>query len=92
MVTLPDHAKAEILTTPTSGSRSPIASATRREHLRHHGEVFDLFAVLDADEEQLDFPVLFASAKHGWAATDSARTGEKIEVARFCRMKVGENR
>jgi translation elongation factor EF-Ts len=22
----------------------------------------------------------------------SARTGEKIEVARFCRMKVGENR
>ena len=43
-----------------------------------HGEVFDLFAVLDADEEQLDFPVLFASAKHGWAATDSARTGENM--------------
>ena len=33
-----------------------------------HGEVFDLFALLDADEEQLDFPVLFASAKEGWPA------------------------
>src|SRR5690606_12637276 len=31
-------------------------------------ETFDLFAALDADEEQLDFPTLFASAKQGWAA------------------------
>ncbi len=30
-------------------------------------EVFDLFAALDADEQQLDFPTLFASAKQGWA-------------------------
>ena len=30
-------------------------------------EVFDLFAALDATEEQLDFPLLFASAKQGWA-------------------------
>ncbi|MDW8371685.1 MAG: translational GTPase TypA [Geminicoccaceae bacterium] len=30
-------------------------------------EVFDLFAALDADERQLDFPHLFASAKQGWA-------------------------
>ncbi|HEY7609562.1 MAG TPA: translational GTPase TypA [Alphaproteobacteria bacterium] len=33
-----------------------------------HNEVFDLFALLDASEEQLDFPVLFGSAKQGWAA------------------------
>lgn len=33
-------------------------------------EVFDLFASLDADEHQLDFPVLFASAKEGWAVCD----------------------
>lgn len=33
-----------------------------------HSEVFDLFAALDADEEQLDFPTLFASAKQGWAS------------------------
>ena len=31
-------------------------------------EVFDLFAALDATEEQLDFPILYASAKQGWAA------------------------
>src|SRR5579871_6575133 len=32
------------------------------------GEVFDLFAALDATEEQLDFPVLYGSAKQGWMA------------------------
>ncbi len=33
-----------------------------------HDEVFDLFAALDATDEQLDFPTLFSSAKNGWAA------------------------
>jgi GTP-binding protein len=32
-------------------------------------EVFDLFAALDASEEQLDFPILYGSAKEGWMAT-----------------------
>jgi GTP-binding protein len=32
-----------------------------------HDEVFDLFAALDASEEQLDFPTLFASGRNGWA-------------------------
>jgi GTP-binding protein len=32
-----------------------------------HDEVFDLFAALDASEEQLDFPTLFASGRQGWA-------------------------
>jgi len=32
-------------------------------------EVFDLFAALDATEEQLDFPILYGSAKEGWMAT-----------------------
>ncbi|HUI94822.1 MAG TPA: translational GTPase TypA [Xanthobacteraceae bacterium] len=31
-------------------------------------EVFDLFAALDATDEQLDFPVLYGSAKQGWMA------------------------
>ncbi|MFN7193899.1 MAG: translational GTPase TypA [Rhodospirillales bacterium] len=31
-------------------------------------EVFDLFAALGADDDQLDFPVLFASGRNGWAA------------------------
>ncbi|MEJ2226621.1 MAG: translational GTPase TypA [Alphaproteobacteria bacterium] len=29
-------------------------------------EVFDLFASLDANEDQLDFPILYGSAKEGW--------------------------
>ena len=29
-------------------------------------EVFDLFAALDADEDQLDFPHLYASGRSGW--------------------------
>ncbi|MBP7065854.1 translational GTPase TypA [Ferrovibrio sp.] len=32
-----------------------------------HSEVFDLFAALDASEDQLDFPVMFASGRSGWA-------------------------
>jgi GTP-binding protein len=31
-------------------------------------EVFDLFAALDATNEQLDFPILYGSAKEGWMA------------------------
>jgi GTP-binding protein len=31
-------------------------------------EVFDLFAALDASDEQLDFPILYGSAKEGWVA------------------------
>ena len=32
-------------------------------------EVFDLFVTLDADESQLDFPVLYGSGRSGWADT-----------------------
>lgn len=32
-----------------------------------HNEVFDLFAALDANDQQLDFPTLFASGRQGWA-------------------------
>ena len=31
-------------------------------------EVFDLFASLDASDEQLNFPILYGSAKEGWMA------------------------
>src|SRR6201998_3686386 len=34
--------------------------------------VFDLFAALDASEEQLDFPILYGSAKQGWVAEEPA--------------------
>ncbi|SFO70781.1 GTP-binding protein [Cohaesibacter marisflavi] len=42
-------------------------------------EVFDLFANLDADEHQLDFPVLYGSAKNGWMATDPDGPKDSLE-------------
>ena len=33
-------------------------------------ETFDLFVSLNANEEQLDFPVLYASGRSGWASKD----------------------
>ena len=33
-------------------------------------EIFDLFVSLDATDEQLDFPVLYASGRNGWAVYD----------------------
>ena len=39
-------------------------------------EVFDLFVSLDANDEQLDFPVLYASGRNGYASYDpDAREG-----------------
>src|SRR5487761_2081425 len=40
-----------------------------------HEEVFDLFAALGASDEQLDFPMLYASGRQGWAV-------EKLEDER----------
>jgi len=45
-----------------------------------HDEVFDLFAILDASEEQLDFPVLFASAKLGRASAESGALADDMTV------------
>ncbi len=33
-------------------------------------ETFDLFVSLDANEEQLDFPVIYASGRSGWASKE----------------------
>ncbi|MEM1287565.1 MAG: translational GTPase TypA [Pseudomonadota bacterium] len=41
--------------------------------------VFDLFAALDANEEQLDFPVLYGSAKEGWMAADAEGPKEDMQ-------------
>jgi GTP-binding protein len=40
-------------------------------------EVFDLFAALDASDDQLDFPILYGSGRDGWMAT--AQEGPKDE-------------
>ena len=44
-----------------------------------HTEVFDLFAALGATDEQLDFPVLFASGRNGWA--DDRLDGPRQDLA-----------
>ncbi len=41
-------------------------------------EVFDLFVSLDANSEQLDFPVLYASGRSGWSVNDLSE--EKINL------------
>lgn len=33
-------------------------------------EVFDLFVALDASDKQLDFPIIYASGRNGWAVLD----------------------
>lgn len=43
-----------------------------------HEQVFDLMCALDATEEQLDFPVLFGSAKQGWMGHDWKKPSEDI--------------
>ncbi|MEE3428749.1 MAG: translational GTPase TypA [Ruminococcus sp.] len=41
-------------------------------------EVLDLFIELGADEDQLDFPVVYASAKDGYASDDPSVKGEDM--------------
>src|SRR5580704_13776525 len=43
-----------------------------------HNEIFDLFALLDANEAQLDFPTLFASGRDGWAVNNLAAPREDL--------------
>jgi len=44
-----------------------------------HDQVFDLFAALDATDEQLDFPTLFASGRQGWAS--ETMDGERKDLS-----------
>ncbi len=42
-------------------------------------EIYDLFIDLDAEEDQLDFPVLYCVAKNGTATTDMAVVGTDLQ-------------
>jgi GTP-binding protein len=44
-----------------------------------HNEVFDLFDALGADDDQLDFPTLFASGRNGWA--DDSLEGPRKDLS-----------
>jgi GTP-binding protein len=48
-------------------------------HLDVLNEIFDLFANLDATDEQLDFPVLYGSGRNGWMAL--APEGPQTDLA-----------
>ncbi len=43
-------------------------------------EVFDLFVALDANDAQLDFPVIYASGRNGWAVKDLNDPRENLHV------------
>ncbi|OPZ78703.1 MAG: GTP-binding protein TypA/BipA [Alphaproteobacteria bacterium ADurb.Bin438] len=40
-------------------------------------EMFDLFVMLDANDEQLDFPVLYACGREGWAVENLEKDEQK---------------
>lgn len=42
-------------------------------------EVFDLFAALDATDDQLDFPILYGSGKNGWMGTSPEDNGNGMK-------------
>ena len=42
-------------------------------------EVYDLFIDLGADDQQIDFPILYACARDGWCTTDPAVKGENLQ-------------
>ena len=48
-------------------------------HLEVLEEIFDLFIALEAKPEQLDFPVLYGSAKQGWMSAEPE--GPKTDMA-----------
>src|SRR5512140_1474057 len=41
-------------------------------------DAFDLFAALGADDDQLDFPHLYASGKQGWATLDMNQPNDNL--------------
>src|SRR5919202_774382 len=41
-------------------------------------EVYELFLDLDADESQIEFPIVYTNAKAGWASTDADEEGSDL--------------
>ena len=40
-------------------------------------EVYELFLDLDADEEQIEFPIVYTNAKAGWASLEDGEEGDR---------------
>ena len=43
-------------------------------------EIFDLFVLLEANDDQLDFPVLYASGRDGWAVNELGDPQENLHL------------
>ncbi len=43
-------------------------------------EVFDLLVQLEAEDDALDFPIIYASARDGWATTDLDKPSDNTEA------------
>jgi GTP-binding protein len=41
-------------------------------------EVYDLFLDLDADEQQIEFPIVYTNARAGWASTEQGAEGTDL--------------
>ena len=44
-------------------------------------EVYELFLDLDADEEQIEFPIVYTNARAGWAALEEGAVGNRPRAA-----------
>lgn len=58
-----------------------VVNKIDRADARHQevlNDIFDLFAGLDATDEQLDFPVLYGSGRDGWMASDADGPKENL--------------
>ena len=47
-------------------------------------EIFDLFCNLDASEDQLEYPTIYAAAKEGWAVSALDRPREGVNDLLEC--------
>jgi GTP-binding protein len=60
-----------------------VINKVDRENSRPHevvNEVFDLLVQLGADDDALDFPVIYASARQGWASTDPDKKTNNMQL------------
>jgi GTP-binding protein len=49
-------------------------------HVEVVNEVFDLFAALEATDEQLDFPIVYGSAKQGWMSSTPEKQADDMSA------------
>ena len=42
-------------------------------------EVYELFLDLDADEQQIEFPIVYSNARAGWASLDESQEGSDLK-------------